>query len=86
MTVAAGIIMEDSASQARSYHPSESLDFSTGHLVAGLESVRGKEKDVLDPSFLSSPHQPFGAVLRLPKEAEGIADSVRKVIRDALRV
>jgi hypothetical protein len=48
--------------------------------------VRGKEEDVFDPSFLLSPHQPFGAVLWLPKEAEGITDSVRKRIRDALRV
>lgn len=79
-------LMWDSASQAGTDHPSEGLDFSTGHLVASLEGVRGKEEDVLDPSFLLSPHQPFGAVLRLPKEAEGVADSVRKVIRDALRV
>src|SRR5215208_5677738 len=78
--------MWDSASQAGTDHPSEGLDFSTGHLVASLEGVRGKEEDVLDPSFLLSPHQPFGAVLRLPKEAEGVADSIRKVIRDALRV
>jgi hypothetical protein len=79
-------LWEHSASQARADHPSEGLDLSTGHLVSGLEGVRGKEEDVFDPSFLLSPHQPFGAVLRLPKEAEGVTDSVRKRIRDALRV
>jgi hypothetical protein len=79
-------LWEHSASQARADHPSEGLDLSIGHLVAGLEGVRRKEEDVFDPSFLLSPHQPFGAVLRLPKEAEGVTDSVRKRIRDALRV